>query len=471
MKNILKTSHEADARLLRRLRRVERICLLAAGLIAAIVLSGWLLPPLDALLPEGWSLMKPNSALATLLAVTGFALEYRSRNRQRTIARRICASLVVLLAGSALLEHATGEYSTLNSLLSSEDDAPLAGLMSKQTAFGFLVIGLALLFDRDQARLPGYFLDFLNSLAFVLLLLLVAGYVYKVTQLVGHSTAVLVSPQTLWCFILLTFALISRRAAHGIFAPLVSIGIGGQIARILIPSSIAITYLLILLGLSVVTQGHLSLSLTAALAAASIVIILFFATLLVARRVNGLESRLRASSLTDELTGLHNFRGLTLMGEQMLREARRGRRFISLIFIDVDGLKAINDSLGHETGSKLLIDMASLLRDNFRDVDLVGRLGGDEFAVIVKGNANDLEIMLGRFETAVEETNQRGENPYRISCSLGMVTTGPNDDMTLIDMLAHADAKMYENKRAKRAGNGSNPDRETLEDDVPLSGC
>ena len=468
MQSILKTSHAADTQLLRRLQRVERVCLLAAALIAGVVLTAWLVPPAAGLLPDGWSLMKANTALAALLCVAGFALEHESQTPRQSVSRRLCAVLVLILAASALAEHFNGQGSRLSTLLAADSDSSAPGLMSVQTAFGYLLIGCALLFRRQQAGWPGHLLDLLGSLMILLLLVLVAGYVYKVTALIGQSTALRVSPQTLWCFILLIFAQLSRRAPHGFYAPLVSVGIGGQIARILVPTSIAITYLLILVGLSVVARGHLPMSMGAALTAAVIVVMLVFSTLLMARRINALESGLRTTSLTDELTGLYNFRGLTLMGEQLLREARRGNHPISVIFIDADGLKEINDTLGHEAGSKMLVDIASLLRENFRDVDLLGRLGGDEFAVIVKGGSKDLDGMLERFKTAIEETNRRGENPYRIGCSLGLVTGGPQENLSLIDLLAHADAKMYENKRARKGGAG-NDDKDRTE--VPLSGC
>ncbi|MGD2172009.1 MAG: GGDEF domain-containing protein [Gammaproteobacteria bacterium] len=455
MKNILETSHQPDARLLRRLRRAERVCLLLASLIAIFILIGWLLPPLQAILPDGWPQMKANTALAVLLCAVGFALERQTRTHGQTIARKICASIVVLLTGAALYEHATGDASGIGTLLATDEESPMPGLMPEQAAVGLLLIGAALLLDSNQKMLLGYLLDFVVSVTFVLLMIMVAGSVYNVTLPVGKSDMIPIAPQTLACFAMLAFVLISRRAPRGIFSPMVSIGIGGQIARILIPSSIAVTYLLILAGLSVAILGRLSMSLSAALTAASIVVILFFSTLLVARRINALESRLRASSLTDELTGLHNFRGLTLMGERLLLDARRGEQSLSMIFIDADGLKEVNDTLGHDAGSRMLVDIATLLRGNFRDVDLIGRVGGDEFAVMVKGDKSDLESMLERFKAAIEEANRLGDKPYRISCSLGVITTEPNQKMSLIDLLAHADAKMYENKRERRARNSS----------------
>ncbi|MGD8350776.1 MAG: hypothetical protein PVI79_16120, partial [Gammaproteobacteria bacterium] len=138
MKNILETSHQPDARLLRRLRRAERVCLLLASLIAIFILIGWLLPPLQAILPDGWPQMKANTALAVLLCAVGFALERQTRTHGQTIARKICASIVVLLTGAALYEHATGDASGIGTLLATDEESPMPGLMPEQAAVSLL---------------------------------------------------------------------------------------------------------------------------------------------------------------------------------------------------------------------------------------------------------------------------------------------------------------------------------------------
>ncbi len=79
-------------------------------------------------------------------------------------------------------------------------------------------------------------------------------------------------------------------------------------------------------------------------------------------------------SLDDELTGLHNRRGFYLLGEQALQNARRSGEALTVFFFDADGLKKINDTLGHDAGSELLRDIATLLRTTFRASDIVGRL-------------------------------------------------------------------------------------------------
>ena len=90
---------------------------------------------------------------------------------------------------------------------------------------------------------------------------------------------------------------------------------------------------------------------------------------------------LREASVTDELTGLLNRRGFMLLADQQLKLATRERRRSILLFIDLNGMKTINDNLGHDVGDKALKDTAALLKRVFRSTDVIGRLGGDEFVV------------------------------------------------------------------------------------------
>ncbi len=99
---------------------------------------------------------------------------------------------------------------------------------------------------------------------------------------------------------------------------------------------------------------------------------------------------IRTLSLTDELTGLLNRRGFTTLAEQQMRTSVRTRNRLWLLFADLDGLKEINDRLGHEAGDRALCEIARLLRTgSFRQADLVARLGGDEFAILATEISRD----------------------------------------------------------------------------------
>jgi diguanylate cyclase (GGDEF)-like protein len=170
-----------------------------------------------------------------------------------------------------------------------------------------------------------------------------------------------------------------------------------------------------------------------------------------ARRINALERDLRDMSLTDPLTQLQNRRGFYLLGEQALLIAKRTHSPLTVLFIDVDGLKIVNDTLGHDMGSQLIVDVGDLLRVSFRTSDVVARIGGDEFAIAVYGPQGDLTPTLKRLDEATTGVNESGKNPYQISYSVGDARTDPEHDESFSELVNRADAVMYQRKRLKKS--------------------
>jgi two-component system, cell cycle response regulator len=165
-----------------------------------------------------------------------------------------------------------------------------------------------------------------------------------------------------------------------------------------------------------------------------------------------LASALRSLSLIDDLTGLYNRRGFLDLGEQYLKLARRSGRAVLLVYMDVDELKAVNDTLGHLAGDRLLIQLANVLRDTFRQSDITARMGGDEFAVMALEASEDNEEWLARrLRERVEEVNRAGREPFQLSISLGIARFAPESRPRLTELLALADQAMYMEKRAKKA--------------------
>ena len=161
---------------------------------------------------------------------------------------------------------------------------------------------------------------------------------------------------------------------------------------------------------------------------------------------------LRKASLTDDLTGLHNRRGFINLAEQQIRMARSQRTETSLMlgFVDIDDLKRINDHCGHEAGSDAICDAARILRNTFREVDVIGRLGGDEFGVLIVNPVKDSEAtILGRVNDNIQALNQEKVNPYRISLSIGLTQVDPKIAATIDELISKADHAMYEQKRSK----------------------
>lgn len=158
----------------------------------------------------------------------------------------------------------------------------------------------------------------------------------------------------------------------------------------------------------------------------------------------------RQLSLTDELTGLHNRRAFLLMAAQQLKIAHRMKVFCWVIFIDLDGLKQINDTLGHDMGDALIIDAGRLLKQSFRSSDIVARLGGDEFIVFISSYFKDADTIQVRLQTNIANFNQQQNRSYKLSMSIGIERYSPESNMSLEQLIARSDKLMYAQKRLKR---------------------
>lgn len=162
-------------------------------------------------------------------------------------------------------------------------------------------------------------------------------------------------------------------------------------------------------------------------------------------------SALRSLSLIDDLTGLYNRRGFADLGEQYLKLARRTARGVTMVFLDLDRFKTINDSLGHHVGDRALMKVADILRATFRRSDIVARLGGDEFAVLaLEASGESADLLLDRLRERFREFNRTSREPYQLAVSIGMARHDGDSRIRLEDLLAEADNAMYEEKRGRR---------------------
>ncbi|MEO8875734.1 MAG: diguanylate cyclase, partial [Polyangiaceae bacterium] len=155
-------------------------------------------------------------------------------------------------------------------------------------------------------------------------------------------------------------------------------------------------------------------------------------------------------STRDELTQLYNRRGFMMIAEQQLKSAARGKRRIILFFADMNGMKEINDTLGHKMGDAALVDCANILRKTFRDADLIARLGGDEFvALAVDAMPEHAKTIQERLKANFEALNEEPNRNYRITMSVGSSMFDPDETRPIEELVAEADALMYEQKRAR----------------------
>ncbi|MEV4413187.1 diguanylate cyclase [Catellatospora sp. NPDC049609] len=166
---------------------------------------------------------------------------------------------------------------------------------------------------------------------------------------------------------------------------------------------------------------------------------------------------LRQLSVIDELTGVNNRRGFLIAARTELARARRTRRSCVLLFIDLDGLKRINDNFGHGAGDDALRCTATLLRANIRRRDVLGRVGGDEFCVLLAeaDPRNDVEVWARRLREQVARHNATTDEPYRLAVTVGATAFDHDTPGTIEDLMERADAAMYQ---ARQQVNGRDPE-------------
>lgn len=164
-----------------------------------------------------------------------------------------------------------------------------------------------------------------------------------------------------------------------------------------------------------------------------------------------MQSQLRTLSLVDELTGLYNRRGFLTLAEQQLKAAQRNSSEMLMFFADLDGMKQINDNFGHHEGDWAIIKTAEILRQTFRESDIMARFGGDEFAVLANLKGNDDEAkMLTRLQENVALLNDKYRRPFALRISVGSAHFDPKNIRSIEHLMGEADKVLYEQKAHKR---------------------
>jgi two-component system cell cycle response regulator len=167
-----------------------------------------------------------------------------------------------------------------------------------------------------------------------------------------------------------------------------------------------------------------------------------------------LRETFRMMAMVDELTGLYNRRGFLALTEQQLKLAKRTKRGALLLYADLDHMKWINDTLGHPEGDRALIETADVLRETFRESDVIARIGGDEFVVLAleTWGAASAEAIATRLQRKLEACNTGGDHRYELSLSMGIAHYDPECPCSIDELLNRADTLMYEQKQNKQNG-------------------
>jgi diguanylate cyclase (GGDEF)-like protein len=172
-----------------------------------------------------------------------------------------------------------------------------------------------------------------------------------------------------------------------------------------------------------------------------------------------LQTELSSLAFTDELTGLYNRRGFLSLSERQLEITSRSGCVMGLFYIDVDGLKRINDSLGHSEGDLALMRTAEALRMTFRESDVVARLGGDEFGVLAVEDSSDSDaVIMARLRESLNTIGAQ-DSRYLLSLSVGVVQFNSRATTSIAEFMFQADRAMYQAKRKQRRSIGRSKPR------------
>jgi diguanylate cyclase (GGDEF)-like protein len=441
---------EPDPALLAKLSVLQQACLGVVAMIALTVFTAWLFPQFAAFLPSVMTRMSIPMALTVLLCALSLALSESRSHLSLPIAGKYIGAQAGILSILILLESTYRQFPAVDTLLEA-DRAPgnLGGLPVHSPA-AFALLSLAMMLVSSRALILRRIADGLVPMVCLTGLVLLSENLFGSFGLVRLSANNMISPLLLVCLVMLTWVVAMRQTENGVWSIFVGAGIGSRIARAFAPILLVIPFLVEVARTrfvlkELVPEQYGAAILTSLAAGLSMVLLLVLVW-----RINTMEKEIHDLTLRDELTGLYNMRGFYLLGEQTLRLAQRAELPFSVLFIDLDGLKKINDDLGHTTGSTYLAETGELVMNCFRETDVKGRFGGDEFVVAGQFSMVGIELAATRLRSMTDSHNEKNPRKYPLSLSVGFVTLDHPSNESLKELVRRADEKMYREKRAKK---------------------
>ena len=153
----------------------------------------------------------------------------------------------------------------------------------------------------------------------------------------------------------------------------------------------------------------------------------------------------------DPMCNIYNRNGFIRVADALLNQCRKEQKSILISFIDMDGLKLINDNYGHKEGDFALQRLASVIHDCCGHTRVCARFGGDEFIIFSAGeDEHDIEPLEGMFRKRLSDMNKMVNKPYQIDASIGTLVTNPTETDGLFSLITKADALMYEEKKRRK---------------------
>jgi two-component system, cell cycle response regulator len=164
-------------------------------------------------------------------------------------------------------------------------------------------------------------------------------------------------------------------------------------------------------------------------------------------------SIMQSMALYDDLTGVYNRRGFIEIALQQIKLLKRNKKGFIFMLADMDGLKTINDTLGHIVGNEAIKATINIFKKVFRESDIIGRIGGDEFVILINDSIEKYkEELIERINHALSEYNNEHKNKqFNLSMSIGAIYQNCSNPFTLEDLFKKADELMYEQKKIKKS--------------------
>lgn len=443
---------------------------LAVSLLAFV--GGWVLghDELKNIVP-GTVAMKSLTAVG--LSASAFALLLRLGEppRRRRLAAVACAAFVVLLGGVVLAEYLLGWDAGIDEALFTDHAGRALGIaypgrFAPTTAASFVLMGAALLSIDVTFSHRWRPAEVLVLPVALMSGMTIVGYLYSIPSFYGPASAAKMALNTGACFFALALGIVLARPRGRIVVLASTDDPGGIMLRRMGPLAVVIPLLLGWLTLLGKAHGLFGERLSIWwLSAATIAALLLLITRVSARLSHyaaerrGLEAELFVLANHDGLTGLFNRRRFY---EELRRAAARASRGdeASLLVLDFDRMKAVNDGLGHAAGDRLLEAVGRLLRDRLRASDVAARLGGDEFAILLPGTgpagAALVAEKLREAVAACRVVTPRGTARTTASIGIAPLTARQADPDAA---MAEADHAMY---LAKREGGDRALDLQTV---------
>lgn len=447
---------------------IRRTCRCACGGVIAIAtlvfLGGWVLGDvtLRNLVP-GTVGMKWQTAcgLGSAAVALLLVLEPDPDRPGRRRAGMACATVAPVLGLAVLGEYVVGLRLGIDELFWKDSAGRALGIadpgrLAPTTAVCLVLTGLALLsIDRAASR-TWRLAELLVLPVAVLGTMTVIGYLYEIPAFYGPSSAAKMAFGTGASFLALAAAVLLSRPRGRLVTLTTTNDPGGILIRRLVPVAFLVP---LTLGWARLRAGDAGIFgdrvgtwwLTAATIGLFVGLICQVAGRLSAYAARGhaLEAELFFLANHDALTGLHNRHRFDQDLHHAVARARRYAEPLSLLTLDLDGLKAANDSLGHAAGDALIRQVALALSTSLREADFAGRLGGDEFAVMLPATGPDgAGVLAERLRGALAAIEIPGaDDLVRTTASIGIATLD-EDDRDAEALMARADDAMYDAKRA-----------------------